>query len=202
MFTADIISKMKQSNISVDGEKTKLRFKEVWTSAKASEKKEVAALAGVSINSIYRVYNTGSISAKITVALALTMNVNPFYLTGEAEDVGDCSEDIIKALFVKHSYVELWNEHITQQKKAARKAKRESQQAEPPQEEISAEAEAEPEMVVEDAKPQASANENASILAMPDEDVMLLVRSLKLKAGIGVPSAVEAVKRLDEILFV
>ena len=201
MFTSEIISKMKQSNISVDGEKTKLRFKEIWTSAKASEKKEVAALAGVSINSIYRVYNTGSISAKITVALALTMNVNPFYLTGEAEDVGECSEELIKALFVKHNYVTLWNEHISQQKKAARKAKRDSQQTEPPpQEETIAEVEAE--TVIEDALPQASENENASILAMPDEDVMLLVRSLKLKAGIGVASAVEAVKRLDEILFV
>ena len=39
MLETAIISKMKQSNISVDGAKTKLRFKEVWTSAKANEKK-------------------------------------------------------------------------------------------------------------------------------------------------------------------
>jgi len=200
MLKTEIIKKMKQSNISVDGENTKQRVKEVWTASKAQEKKDAAALAGVGINSLYRVINTGSISAKIAVALALTLNVNPFYLTGEAEESGECSEEVIKALFVKHNYVALWNEHVSLQKKAARKAKRESQQAEPPQEEIAEVAETE--TLVEDVPPQISENENASILAMPDEDVMLLVRSLKLKAGIGVQSAVEAVKRLDEILFV
>jgi len=36
---------------------------------------------------------------------------------------------------------------------------------------------------------------------MSDDDVMLLIRSLKLKAGIGVSSAMSAVKELDNILL-
>ena len=70
MLSAKVIQSMKQNNISGDIEATKERVKAVLKEASRQQMKEIDKLAGLKRVSIYRVYNTGSISAKVAVAIA------------------------------------------------------------------------------------------------------------------------------------
>ncbi|MCL2107595.1 MAG: hypothetical protein FWH26_11130, partial [Oscillospiraceae bacterium] len=70
MLNKQHIQQLKQTNISVNGEATKRHMEKVWKSSSIQQKQAVKALAGISAQTIYRVYNTGSISAKIAIAAA------------------------------------------------------------------------------------------------------------------------------------
>ena len=174
-------------------------------------------LADVSMNTTYRMYETGSISAKLAVAIGQVVNVNPYYLIGSIDEPGYCTDDIIAGLFKEYKYDKLLAAH-------KRMKKKEAQEPEPEQKvrlikknktaAPAAPVKKEPMADVKDKQEYSEApapaskekvkceavNEN-SILKMPDEDVMLLIRSLKLKAGIGVCSAVKAIKDLDNVLL-
>jgi len=97
MLTAEIIQTLNRRNVSVDGELTKQRTKEVLKGAKRAAKNDIDALAGLQRVSINRVYTTGNISAKIAIAIAQTLNIDPFYLTGEADEQGECTEDLLRS---------------------------------------------------------------------------------------------------------
>jgi len=90
-----LISQLKQTNISEDLEKTKERTEKLWKSLNQKTKQEVLSILGLKVTSIYRAYNTGNISAKIITALSTICNVNPYYLTGESDDFGESSYEII-----------------------------------------------------------------------------------------------------------
>ncbi len=92
MLTVEEIKTMKQTNVSKDGVLTKQRVKEVWSAAVKSQKKEIEALTGLKRTSIQRVYATGSISVKIAAAFAQILDVNPYYLTGEAGEATGCDD--------------------------------------------------------------------------------------------------------------
>lgn len=75
MFDKSIIQKMKQTNISVDMEKTKERAERVWKNASKADRAIVLELADVKGSTVQRAYRTGSISAKLVVALSQTLNI-------------------------------------------------------------------------------------------------------------------------------
>jgi hypothetical protein len=107
MLTGEIIKTMKRNNISANGELTKKRFKELIQSATNEQKKEIDKLTDLKRVSILRVYETGSISAKISVAAAQVLNVNPFYLTGEAGEKGECNDETLSAFLNEKGYTDL-----------------------------------------------------------------------------------------------
>jgi hypothetical protein len=95
MLTAENIKSMKQTNVSVNGDLTIKRVKELFKAASKEHKLAIESLATVKRVSIQRVYSTGNISAKIAVAIAQTLNTNPFYLTGETDKRGACTNDTL-----------------------------------------------------------------------------------------------------------
>jgi len=107
MVAAEIIQTLSRRNISVDGELTKLRTKETLRSASRAAKKDIDALAGLKRVSINRVTATGSISAKVAVAIAQTLGINPFYLTGEADDKGAFTEKLLLRFLTDKGYGDL-----------------------------------------------------------------------------------------------
>ncbi len=104
MLTSDMIKALKQVNVSTDGALTKERTKEVLKSASREQKRQIDALAGLKRASINRVYTTGSISAKIAVAVAYVLGVDPNYLTGEADKRGECTNELIAAFLAAKGY--------------------------------------------------------------------------------------------------
>ena len=107
MLDANFIQKLKQTNISIDGAKTKERVEKLWKVAATEQKEAILELAGVIAATIYRVYRTGSISAKLAVPLAQTLNVNPFFLTGQEDKPGEFSDEALRKLNTA-----LTNEHL------------------------------------------------------------------------------------------
>ena len=193
MFDETTIRQLKQSNISISREKTMQHTKEVWKMAKPREKKAVIALAGVSMNTVYRVINTGSISAKLAVAVGQTLNVDPFYLTGEAEEHGECSGTLLRELLLKHGYENV----LEQQDKAVRRANRivKRRGEYQPYEDGAQFDEYESEVY---GQISSAASEQRDI---SDEEIMAMIKALRIKAGLGIVSADNAVKRIYDILL-
>jgi hypothetical protein len=107
MLTAESVQEIKQNNVSANGDLTKQRAKEVLKTATQAQKNEIEALAGLKRVSIQRVYATGNISAKIAVAIAQTLGLNPFYLTGEADESGECTDKVIGDFLKAKGYDDL-----------------------------------------------------------------------------------------------
>ena len=109
MYNADFIQHLKRSNISVDGEKTKERVEKLWKSATSELKTQIEQDADCSRASIYRIYSTGSISAKMAIPFAQKLNVDPYYLTGETDENNGYKEETIDRFLRDKGYSKLLN---------------------------------------------------------------------------------------------
>jgi len=128
MLTAEQLQSLKRTNISKDAEKTKQRSETLWKSLKLAQRDVIKELAGVSAQTIYKVYKDGGISIKVTLAFAQTLGINPYYLTGEADEPGECTGAIIRKLLLKHGYKKLvseivWSEATSEKRKYTRREK-------------------------------------------------------------------------------
>jgi hypothetical protein len=185
VYDSKIITQLKQTNVSADAEKTKARVAEAWKNASKDDKAAVATLAGVNQSSVVRTYKSGNISAKLVVPLTQTLNVNPFYLTGEADEFGESSAELLKEFLVKLGYGSLAAKKVPAKRKYERRAKSEvnpvvAKSAEPIQE-----VEVAVEPVVESAK--ISVDDGAQSLAdtLTNDEAVLLLQSVLLKAKAG-----------------
>ena len=77
---------------------------ELWQGLKIKQKQAIRALADITAQPIYRTQETGTIFAKLVLAFAQSLNVNPFYLTGEADEPGECTDGAIRELLIKYGY--------------------------------------------------------------------------------------------------
>lgn len=190
-LTSSQLQQLKRTNISVHGEKTQERVERLWKVASADQKQAVLELAGVIAATVYRIYRTGSISAKLAVPLAQVLNVSPFYLTGEADEPGECSITALRELLLKHGYKKLVAEANLK-----RPYKRQQLPAE--------EAPAVPEPVVE-VEPEATAL-LAPLLppnseALTEDDFNLLLHALNIQAKAGIASAKDKLNQIMLILL-
>jgi hypothetical protein len=97
LLSIDKIKELKQTNVSVNADSTKQRVKDVLKTASKEQRTEIETLSGLKRSSIDRVYAKGAISAKIAIAIAQTLNINPAYLTGETDEQGECTDKALKA---------------------------------------------------------------------------------------------------------
>lgn len=104
--------KLKQVSISADAEKTQERLKEIWENADKENRKELVKNAGPSIyNAIGKISKSGRITAKMTIMLSRYLDVNPFYLIGSADEKAPYSEILLKEFLIKFGYKTLWKEY-------------------------------------------------------------------------------------------
>ena len=189
MFDATIIQKLKRNNISVDAENTMSRVKMLWKKASREQRDLILELSGLTKVSVERVYKTGSISIKLVIAIAQTLNVNPRFLTGESNEAGNCTDDDLKSLLLKHDYSDLVNEQKKADRKAARLAKQQATQTEEP----------EPENDVTPANdPPTKAEYNLEPLS--DENILALINALRIKTELGNNTAKEILAQIQKLL--
>lgn len=105
--TKDIISSLKRTNISADEEKTKLRVKDDFIGLRNKQKAAIVELTGLKRTSIYRVFREGNVSAKIVLALAQSLNVSPYYYTGEIEEKGEFNDMLLQEFLANKGYTRL-----------------------------------------------------------------------------------------------
>jgi len=110
LLTKEQLKLLKKGNVSKDAAKTMERVQQDYRAASTAEKKAVVALMGQHINTLYRVYNTGIVGARIALALAQTLNVTPFYYTGETDERGPADDKAILAFLEAKGYKALLKE--------------------------------------------------------------------------------------------
>jgi hypothetical protein len=191
VITESLVRQLKQVNISKDAEKTKSRTSEAWKAASKDAQTAIIELTGLAKSSVQRAYKTGSISAKLVVAVAQTLNLNPFYLTGEADEQGACSEDLLRSFLISYGYEKLLPDPPVKKRGRRTKAKQEAVEpmqpvSEPDVEPVVTEAPADP---PENEKLQDPALISEEIIAyldsLTEDDIMLLVKTMLLRAKAG-----------------
>lgn len=196
MLSADIIQKLKRTNISADAEKTMQRVKELWKTASGEEKDAVEKSAGVTRPTVARVYGTGSISVKLAVPIAQTLNVSPFYLTGESDEQGECTEESLAEFLKEYGYEELLAEQARMDKKLARKNRARPEQPKETEAEIEERFDREMRGALEKEAEQLKTewetgagrpdpDTQTLIETMTEEDLILLMRAVLLRAKAG-----------------
>lgn len=185
MFTEEFIQNLKQTSVSVDPEKTKQRVSDLWKSASNEDKLLIEKLAGVSRASIARVYKTGSVSAKIVVPMCQTLNVSPGFLTGEADEKGESSDNELREFLLKHNYEKSLSELDKNIKKGPRKKRGATKPEQPAVGDNKADRASE-EMSVEQVN-EAPAPEPSTLtdINLDEEEMILLLRAAILKARQG-----------------
>ncbi|MCL2299758.1 MAG: hypothetical protein FWC27_06380 [Firmicutes bacterium] len=213
MLTTPQIKSLKQVNISVDAEKTKERVVQVWKSAKNAVKNDVVALAGCAKNTVYRVFDTGSLSIKLAIAIGQVLDVNPYYLTGEADEQGNFSEALLLQILEQHGYKKLLaelappaEEAPKPKRKYTRKPKAEPAPVPEAEEEAAPEPEPEPEPEIA-AEPEpgvvlerAVAPTPTPDIDIPEEDLQALLHSLVILDRAGIAGAQEKLAAVKGIL--
>ncbi|MDR2525058.1 MAG: hypothetical protein LBC83_02515 [Oscillospiraceae bacterium] len=194
MLNQASIQQLKQSNISKDAEKTKERVELHWKSANTKQKSAIKSLAGVAAQTVYRVCNTGSISIKIAIAFAQTLNINPYFFTGQTEEPGECTGAVLRDLLQEHGYRKLLMERDAAEKKLSRKLKAESEAA--------AEAETAPPPTESAAEKAETPAEAPVEIPMPEEaEMQVLLHALVIRAKLGVPDAVTTLAEVATLLL-
>jgi len=201
MLTADQVQKLKRTNISQDAEKTMQRAKDLWKGLKLVQRNAVKELAGVSSQSVYKVYNDGGISIKLAIAFAQTLGISPYYLTGEADEPGEYSDTLIRELLLKNGYQKLVAElELPETKPAKRKYER---RPKPEAEEVPTEIVAEEIAPVEEPAPQPD-----YVPQLPPgsdtltaEDLQNLIFALCVQAKAGIATSKEKLDQIKLVIF-
>lgn len=112
MYEPDFIQRLKRTNVSADGDKTKERIEQLWKGASNELKEQIKQDTGNTRASIYRVYQVGSISAKMAVSFAQRFNSDPYYLTGETDENGGYSEEVVERFLRDKGYSKLLDDTV------------------------------------------------------------------------------------------
>ena len=204
MITTAQLKSLKQNDISADAEKTKARAEQLWKAQKNATKNDLVAFAGCSPATVHRIYRTGSIHIKLALAFGQVLNVNPYYLTGEADEPGEFTEALLLQILEQHGYKQLAEEIappapaaeevVKPKRKYTRKAMPVEEAAPVPEPEPEPQPESEPEPVA-DEEPAPGAD-----IDLPEEDLQALLHTLVILDRAGIAAAKEKLTRVKGIL--
>lgn len=95
MLKAETISKLSPRNIVHDPVKSKERFGVAWRKLEGSKRNEIMALCGLKKTTIERAYSSGSVSAKITAAFSQVLELDPLYLIGASDEQREFTDKML-----------------------------------------------------------------------------------------------------------
>ena len=199
MLNTAQLQQLKRTNISVDSEKTKQRVTELWKGLKIKKKQTIRELAGTTAQPIYRTQETGNISARMAIAFAQSLGVSPAYITGEADEPGECTDVAVRDLLLKYGYNELAASfEIPADIPAKRKYER---RVRPEATEASVDESAEEAMQADEvpAVPEVQLPPGSNTLSA--EELQQLVFALYVQAKAGIPGAKEKLDRIKMIML-
>jgi hypothetical protein len=179
MITSELIERLKQVNVSQDKDKTAQRVKSAFSSATRKQKAAIEALSGQKRTSIYRVFKTGSLSAKILLPLAKILNITPFWFTGESDDMEKCSDALILSFLDGRGY------KFSPKQSARRKAAAPAAEGNPAPADKAPEAAAEDDTVTVSITLNNSPKMRAAVEKLDADNAAQLLHALCLRAKAG-----------------
>jgi len=217
MLTKQQLQKLKSANVLKDGEKGKTRIIEDYRSASKEAKETAAALAGIIGATMSNIKSRGTASAKTVLGLAQTLNVSPFYYSGETDEKSEFNEDILKRFLEENKlFAPVKTKRSSNRKKAESdrevktgkpaKEKTKKEKAEKPAEKTKDKPVVKPEQpqgkieiaaeaVVEETKPAAAPKAPKPAKDLSRDDMFTLVSALYICAELNE----DARKKLDGI---
>lgn len=104
MLTERNFFMLKKVNVSIDAEKTKQRVAQDFKSADKEQKNEIITLTSLQQATIYRVFDTGKVNARIVLAMSQVLGISPFWYTGEIDDQKSLQDGDIQHFLKNHGY--------------------------------------------------------------------------------------------------
>jgi hypothetical protein len=215
LLSTEQLKRLKQVNVSQDAEKTKERIKKDFQAATNAVKAAIVELSGQKRTSFYRAYETGAAHARIILAMAASLNVSPFYYTGELDERAYLQNDDIIRFLENLGYAELAaelrdaNPQQPEEKPKLKYTRRpKAETAAEPNAKIPAQdekPEPEAETAVDTIDVKITLPENAviheTVQSMTEDEAVLLLRALFVKAKAGGAHA-EMLKIIERCLLV
>ena len=197
MLTAEQIqgAKFKRSNVSADSAKTQQRVEDLLRPAKIAQKKAIRELADVSAQVFHNIYSRGNISIRMVIAISQTLNVDPLFLTGEADEQGEFTDEALRKLLMKHNYRN-FVASIELPEKKKRPYTRRAVQADPAPQPTEEEAPEEEEQLVVVADAPAT-----PVFPLEEADQAAMLRSLHIRAKAGIEGAQEKLDQINRLLL-
>lgn len=88
------IQHFNSKDISANNEATRIRTCELWASANRKSKNNVIRIGGyVNARAVYKTKSTGLISVRMAIAMALALNVDPYYIIATTNERTECTEE-------------------------------------------------------------------------------------------------------------
>jgi len=107
MLDQAILKELKQTNIGKDGGKIKERLRDIWMNIEKSQREEIMNFSDLTKYTVERSYKNGNISAKLALAVAHVLKINPNYLTGESDERGEYSDEVARQFLIDAGYGKL-----------------------------------------------------------------------------------------------
>ena len=99
------VDMLELADVSVNNKLTKQRVSELMNSASQKQKDDIDATAKISGTSMNRVCATGNVNIMVTNIIARQFDVNPLYITGDADELGEFTDDNLKAIHEIKGYL-------------------------------------------------------------------------------------------------
>jgi hypothetical protein len=104
MISNAIYSRLKQTDISGDQQKSKARAKEIWRGLSKEDREEVCNRAMITKSTVDRACRLGSISAKIVTAFADITGVDPRWVAARTDEKKNVTEAEIEEFLIDLGY--------------------------------------------------------------------------------------------------
>lgn len=105
MLSKEIVSLLDSNNVSKNKSLTKQRLEELWKNATREDKTKAVELGDYTDTKAFNnARYQGSISTRMAVALSITFNVNPFYITGESNNKKPLTEAYLNAFLKQNGF--------------------------------------------------------------------------------------------------
>jgi len=108
MYSKELYNKLKQTNISVDQDKTRDRVRAVWAALDKQQKQEVFNISDLKKATLERTCRLGNLSVTLATALAEISRVDPYYLAAQTDIKQENISDMtIESFLADHDYEDL-----------------------------------------------------------------------------------------------
>jgi hypothetical protein len=176
------IARIKQTNVSKDADSTKSALSATWKAAEKTKRNEILALSGVKKPSIERAYKSGNVSAKIVVAMAQVLQIDPVWLAGNSAEARPFEQKQVLTFLAELGYTDKKAKGATGKKPAKKPVRKTAKKAsiKPGRKPAAPKTPA-----ATPAKPPAKAPRTtraASTANVSEEQLVLLLRGLSIQA--------------------
>jgi hypothetical protein len=114
-------NEIRQTSVGKDVEKIQSRVKEAWLPLKKPQREEILNLSGLTIHAVMRSYQKGKLSLKLALAMAQSLKINPYFLTGDSDERDVCTDEIINQFLADNGHASLLENSEKQRRKYNRK---------------------------------------------------------------------------------